>query len=91
MRYVLPLLITMICPLMMFFMMRGGHGSHGDPAQTQEGTEVPRAATHTRPPSLDELRSLRDEFETRLDDLDARIDELQRSEIESPHRALART
>jgi hypothetical protein len=91
MRYLLPLLITMICPLMMFFMMRGGHGSHGQAAATHEHGHAHSPATRSGPPSLDELRSLRDEFEDRLEKLDDRIFELEQAENERPAKVLART
>jgi hypothetical protein len=91
MRYVLPLLIAMICPLMMFFMMRGAHGSHDSAAHASEHDDRCDPVTQTGLPTLDELRSSRDDLEARLDELDARIDELQQTELERPHRMLART
>lgn len=67
------LLFLLVCPLMMFFMMRGGHG-HGGHGQTGDaqggagkschgGGEKERAAGHLRAGmSLDELKQERDEL-----------------------------
>jgi hypothetical protein len=86
MRSVLPLLLVLVCPLMMLFMMRG-HGSHGE-AAGRHGQGASTGRGHS--PSLDELRALRDEYETRLDDLDARIDDLRQADMERPEKALIR-
>ena len=65
------LLLVLACPLMMMFMHRGGHASHGDPEQGHAPSDE---TLHT--PSLDELRSRRDE-------LDVEIAELERAESET--------
>lgn len=48
------LLVVLACPLMMFFMMRGGmHGGHGERDPGQQGRQ---ASTSTRPADLDGSR-----------------------------------
>jgi Protein of unknown function (DUF2933) len=39
----LPFALLLLCPLMMFFMMRGGHGGHG-------GQSGPDNQNHEQPP-----------------------------------------
>lgn len=48
----LPLLLVLACPLLMVFMMRGMHGSHGHGDQSPLRKEM----------SLDELKKERDEL-----------------------------
>ena len=63
-------LLVLACPLMMVFMHRGGHGAHG--GHDDDG------ATPDRPPgtpSLDELRSRRDEIDGEI----ARLEEAESS------------
>ena len=64
----LVLLLVLACPLMMVWMMRGGHGSHGH--MHAGGSEAPGGG------SLDELRHRRAE-------LDAEIAELEEAGIET--------
>ncbi len=52
------LLLIIACPLMMIFMMRGGHGGHGGHAHGSNGTQEPS--------SLDELRRRRDELDQEI-------------------------
>jgi hypothetical protein len=74
------LLLVLACPLMMVFMMRGGHG-HGGQGQSshagschggKHGSAEDQAEIRTQT-SLDELRE-------RRDDLDARIRALEEQE-----------
>ncbi len=51
-------LLILACPLMMIFMMRGGHG-HGGHAHGSRGVHEPS--------SLDELRRRRDELDREID------------------------
>ena len=51
MRQFLPLLILLACPLMMIFMMRGGHG-HGT---AHEDHHTPAGSRRTRAQHLDDL------------------------------------
>ena len=43
MRTLIPLLIVLACPLMMIFMMRGMHGSHGNDDQPTPHDQQPRS------------------------------------------------
>ena len=72
---VLFLLLVLACPLMMVWMMRGGHGGHGHASHGTgymhgAGGEVPSGS------SLDELRKRRGE-------LDAEIAQLEEAETEA--------
>ena len=75
-------LLLLACPLMMFFMMRGGHGhGHGQsqsnaPASHDVWTGNGKDAADQRP-SLEELR-------TRLDDLEVQIRAREDEEAERP-------
>ena len=53
------LLLILACPVMMMFMMRGGHGhgGHANPHGTNEAKE---------PSSLDELRRRREELDEEI-------------------------
>lgn len=61
MRQFLPLLLLLACPLMMVFMMRGGHG-HG---ASHEGRHTPPGSRRSRARRIDDLErevaTLRDE------------------------------
>ena len=63
------LLLLLACPLMMIWMMRGGHGGHG--AGGHAGSS---SYGHCRPkaqdadPSLDELRAQRDELDQLIEE-----------------------
>jgi hypothetical protein len=70
MREVLFIALVLVCPLMMIFMMRGGHG-HGGHAGGRHGGRDHEAAP--RRASTHELRYQRDE-------LDRLIEERERSE-----------
>ena len=43
---VLPLLLVLACPLMMFVMMRGMHGSHGDRHGDADQQDTPMGYNH---------------------------------------------
>lgn len=51
------LLIVLACPLMMVFMMRGGHGSHGAHSMHDDVSGDTGEHTALEAASLDELRS----------------------------------
>jgi hypothetical protein len=61
------LLLVLGCPLMMMFMMRGGHGhgtGHGDHAGSRHsGNNGPEHESHR---STDELRRQRDELDREI-------------------------
>ena len=66
------LLLILACPLMMIWMMRGMHGSHGadadgGQAKTNDASGHGRADTGSAP-SLEELRHQRDELDQRIDE-----------------------
>ena len=71
MREVLFIALVLVCPLMMIFMMRGGHGHGGGHAGQAGGGHDHEV--EAREASTDELRRRRDE-------LDRLIEERQRSE-----------
>jgi len=50
------LLLVLACPLMMVWMMRGGHGAHGAGGHDSSHHEEPQG-------SLEELRARRDELD----------------------------
>ena len=67
-------LLILACPLMMIFMMRGMHGSHGGNANGghahdhSDSTEM----IDGRSSSLDGLRRQRDELDRRIDEREAK-------------------
>ena len=70
----LVLLLVLACPLMMLFMHRGDHASHGGPEQGHSPSdETPQ------PPSLDELRGRRHQLDVEI----ARLEQAE-SETKSP-------
>ena len=75
-------LLVLACPLMMFFMHRGGqHGSHeADDHSMHGGHERGRADSCEE---TGERRSL-DELRAERDALDARIEELERAQERDP-------
>lgn len=73
----LVLLLVLACPLMMVWMMRGGHGSHGHGIHdTGHGHTHAGVGETPAGSSLDELRSRRAE-------LDAEIAQLEDDETET--------
>ncbi|MCL5734218.1 MAG: DUF2933 domain-containing protein [Actinobacteria bacterium] len=72
------ILLIVVCPLLMFFMMRGmhGHGSKNGAVDTDTPDQNPSAA---------QLRELRRDLEARLEDLDARIEYLEAESQPSRH------
>lgn len=65
------LLLVLACPLMMVWMMRGGHGGHGH--GTRGGGHDHMHAGGGESPagrSLDELRARRDELDAEIAQLD---------------------
>ena len=60
------LLVLLACPLMMVFMMRGGHG-HGGHSHSHSGHDDAR-----EPGSLDDLRRRRDELDREIAARDGR-------------------
>ncbi|HLA81611.1 MAG TPA: DUF2933 domain-containing protein [Thermoleophilia bacterium] len=64
------LLLVVVCPLVMFLMMRGMHG-HG----SKNAAADPRTADGSL--NVVQLRELRDDLEARIDDLDDRINDLE--------------
>ena len=54
MRSLIPLLILLACPLMMFFMMRAMHGGHGDTDRADD-----RPHEHASRSSVDVVRDQR--------------------------------
>lgn len=57
---VLLLLIVLACPLMVIFMMRGGHRGNGADAMHAAGSKKPDDPTALEAVTLDELRPRRD-------------------------------
>jgi Protein of unknown function (DUF2933) len=70
----LVLLLALACPLMMVFMMRGGHG-HGQGSHAGGshggGEQATPADAAQEPPSLDELRARLDELQAQIQALEA--------------------
>lgn len=69
------LLLVLACPLMMVWMMRGMHGSHGGDArggqaEPNDGCGHEHSDTGAAP-SLDELRRQRDELDHRIEEREA--------------------
>jgi Protein of unknown function (DUF2933) len=58
------LLLILACPLMMFWMMRGGHGHHS--AGDHSGDRVDHD-TDANQPSLEELRHRREELDREIE------------------------
>jgi len=73
----LVLLLVLACPLMMVWMMRGGHGGHSHASHGPGNGRIPPGGGEvTDGGSLDELRHKRAE-------LDAEIAQLEEAEIET--------
>jgi hypothetical protein len=64
------LLLFVVCPLVMFFMMRGMHAHGSKNGATDSGNAG-------GPLNLVQLRELRNDLEARIDDLDERIYDLE--------------
>ena len=84
----LPYLFILICPLMMFFMMRGMHGQRSHDARDQ-GT-VDEHGTLRQGQSLTSLTDERARLEEQLAELDAEIDAKAGRATQS-HEAVLRT
>lgn len=73
----LVLLLVLACPLMMVWMMRGGHGGHGHAMHgASDGHTRADVGETSAGSSLDELRARRAE-------LDAEIAQLEDDEVET--------
>lgn len=72
------LLLLLACPLMMMWMMRGGHGAHGAGGHAGHGCGHGGGHDHSQTqaaePSLDELRQRRDEIDRAIADREAFAD-----------------
>ncbi len=66
------LLLLLACPLLMVWMMRGGHGAHGAGGHSGHGCghggNDGAANEQASEPSLDELRRQRDELEREIEE-----------------------
>ena len=78
-----PLLLVLLlaCPLMMLFMMRGGHG-HGHGGQGQDHAGGCHDGEHGSEDTGARTQSTLDELRDQRDDLDARIQALEDEEAE---------
>lgn len=84
MQTLLSYLLLLLCPLAMFFMMRGMHGRRTHAAAQHEGPGQRGILGGSEDTEVATLRDQRDQLEARVDELEAQMSRLEWSPAESP-------
>ena len=84
MQALLPYLLILMCPVAMFFMMRGMHGRGGHAAEQHSAPGQQGILEGPEDTEVAALLEQRDQLEARVEELEAQMSRLERSQDAGP-------